>query len=131
MLQADRFVNTYILVRADTSMEKKKEAAVVYERVFNMHNITREEFTRSYEFYLGRPDISKIIFDSISSRADRRKAEAHMPRRSPLLQKRDSLRRLDSIRQADSIRVVDSINAVDTASTSQMSDSALREMLYK
>ena len=131
MLQADRFVNTYILTKGDSSVAKKEEAAVVYERVFKLHNITREEFTKSYEFYMSRPDITKVLFDSISSRADRRKAEAHMPRKSPLLQKRDSLRRLDSIRQADSIRVADSINAVDTASTSQMSDSALREMLYK
>lgn len=131
MVQADRFVQTFIMVKKDSSEDKKKEAAIFYERVFQMTGISRDEFIKSYKYYLSRPDITKTLFDSISARADRRRAEVHSGRRNPFLEKRDSLKRLDSIRQADSLLRMDSINSVDTGSTSEMSDSALRELLFK
>lgn len=131
MLQADRYVNLYINPNKDSTEAKKKEAAVFYQRVFQMHGISREEFLKSYKFYLSRPDITKVIFDSISTRADKRRGDVYTSRKNPFLEKRDSLRRLDSIRQADSIRITDSINQFDSASTSELSDSAIREMLFK
>jgi hypothetical protein len=131
MLQADRYVNFYIHSSKDSTLDKKKEAAIFYERVFQMHGISRDEFIQSYKFYLSRPDITKVMFDSIASRAEKRRAEVYTGRRNPFFEKRDSIRRRDSILRADSIRKVDSINSIDSASTSQMSDSALRELLYK
>lgn len=125
MLQTDRFINTYIRNRPDSTGEKKKEAAVYYERVFQLHGISREEFIKSYKFYLSRPDITMVMFDSISARAERRRAEAHAPKRNPILQKRDSLMRMDSIRKKDSI---DKAELEET--TEDMSDSALRKALF-
>lgn len=124
MVQADRFVNTFIMNKKDTLPEKRKQAAVFYERVFQMHDISRAEFIKSYKYYLSRPDITKVMFDSISSRAEKRKAEAHMSR-NPILQKRDSLMRLDSIRKADSIE-----EAELKGNTGEMSDSAIRKALF-
>lgn len=131
MVQADRYVNYYIVNKIDSTIDKKKESAIFYERVFQMNGITRQEFIKSYKFYLGRPDITKVLFDSIAARAERRKSEVYVNKKNPFLEKRDSLRRRDSILQADSLRRIDSINQVDTASTSELSDSALRELLYK
>jgi len=131
MVQADRYVNTFILNTRDSTEVKKKEAAVFYERVFQMNGITRDEFIKSYKFYLGRPDITKMMFDSINARASRKLPEVHAPRRNPFLNRRDSLRALDSVRRIDSIRAIDSQKIADTGSTSELSDSALREMLYK
>lgn len=131
MLQADRYVNLYITPNKDSTAEKEKEAAIFYERVFQMHGISRDEFLKSYKFYLSRPDITKTIFDSISSRAEKRRSEVYTGRRNPFLEKRDSIRRMDSIREADSLRALDSIKQFDSASTSELSDSAIREMLFK
>jgi hypothetical protein len=127
MLQADRYVNTFIMQGKDTTGEKKKQAAIFYDRVFKIYGISRDEFIKSYKFYLGRPDITKVMFDSISARAERRRAEAHMFKsKNPFLQKRDSLLRADSIRRQDSLDRIDNEH-----STENMSDSEIRKKLYK
>ena len=126
MLMADRYVNIYVLHSKDSLPERKKNAAIVYEKVFQLHGITRDEFIKSYKFYLSRPDITKVMFDSISSRADRRRAEAHAPKKtSPLLQKRDSLLRRDSLRKADSVRKLEF-----RESTENLSDSEMRRRMF-
>jgi hypothetical protein len=110
MLQADRYVSSYVLTRpADSPSVKQEKAAVMYEQVFRLHNITREEFLKSYRFYLGRPDITRVMFDSISARADRQRDKLFRSGtpRSALLSRRDSLLRADSIRRADSIEKID------------------------
>ena len=108
MVQADRFVANYIMTKEADSATKKLEAANMYEQVFRLNKISRDEFLKSYKFYLGRPDITKVMFDSISARADRQRSEIY--RSSPktlLLSRRDSLLRADSIRRADSIEKID------------------------
>lgn len=109
MVQADRYVSNFIMNQpADSPDVKKKKAAIFYEKVFDLNKISREEFLKSYKFYLGRPDMTKTMFDSISSRADRQRDL--MYRQSPkntMLSRRDSLLRADSIKRADSIEQVD------------------------
>lgn len=108
MVQADRFVNSFIMSKPDSLPVKKEKAAVFYERVFRLHGINRDEFLKSYKFYLGRPDLTKVMFDSISSRAERRRPEIyHSFKKDPMLSRRDSLMRIDSARKADSIMKVD------------------------
>lgn len=110
MLQADRFVNEFLPKRGDTTYN---DTAVFksYQSVFNIHKVSREEFLKSYKFYLGRPDIMRVMFDSISVQAQRRRADVYRKdQRADSLklrkQKIDSLRndslkkpRLDSIRK--------------------------------
>ena len=109
MMQADRYVSSFIMTQpADSPDIKKEKAAVLYEKVFRLNNISRDQFLNSYRFYLGRPDITRKMFDSIAARADRQRNE--MYRNSPkniLLSRRDSLLRADSIRRADSIEKID------------------------
>jgi hypothetical protein len=107
MLQADRYVNLYIMAKKEDSPAiKQQKAAEFYEQVFRINDVTRDEFIKSYKFYLGRPDLSKIMFDSISSRADRMRNDLYKsttPRGRSLLGRRDSLLRVDSLRRVDSI----------------------------
>lgn len=109
MVQADRYVSSFILNQAkDSPSVKNEKAALFYEKVFALNKISREQFLTSYKFYLGRPDITKMMFDSIAVRADKQRDQ--MFRSSPkptLLSRRDSLLRADSIRRADSIEKVD------------------------
>ena len=51
--------------------------------VFKIHHITRESFQNSYHFYESRPDMNKMIFDSLSAYANRHKAELYRPLKIP------------------------------------------------
>lgn len=130
MVQADRFVNSFIFTQKDTLPVKKQQAAIFYEKVFRLHGISRDEFLKSYKYYLGRPELTKLMFDSISSRADRRRADVYKSKtpgpKSELIKKRDSLKRLDSLRKQDSVDKADLDSTTD-----QMSDSAIRRALFK
>jgi hypothetical protein len=109
MMQADRYVASFIVPdRRDDSAVKKEKTAVLYEQVFRLNKISRDDFLKSYKFYLGRPDLTKVMFDSIAARADRQRNEMYRtsPRKS-MLSRRDSLLRADSIRRADSMEKID------------------------
>ena len=126
MVQADRYVSSFIMNQPNDSPDVKKEKATIfYEKVFDLNKISREEFLKSYRFYLGRPDLTKTMFDSIASRADRQRDQLY--RQSPknsMLSRRDSLLRADSIRRADSIEKVD----LAKPSTEELfADSVLKE----
>lgn len=101
MVQADRYVATYLQIRKDTLGRNRRDAVAVYDKVFAYNGVSRDEFLKSYSFYLGRPDMLKVMFDSVAAQAQRQKAESF---RHPL---HDSLsrHRLDSLRfPADTMR---------------------------
>jgi hypothetical protein len=109
MVQADRYVQSFVINRKEDSPSVRKEnAAIMYEQVFRLNGITRQEFIKSYKYYLGRPDIAKTMFDSIAARAERQRSDLYRTKsRGGLMSKRDSLLRADSIRIADSTEKAD------------------------
>ncbi len=70
ILVADVLNNERIL--KDTSLKLPAEDASYFLKIFQLHNTTRNEFSRSYNFYLKRPDLLKVITDSVSSDISRR-----------------------------------------------------------
>ncbi|WP_127126788.1 DUF4296 domain-containing protein [Pseudoflavitalea rhizosphaerae] len=93
MILADRYAITYF--PSDTSKRKdiKTETLKLYDQVFQIHDITQEEFLKSYRFYLSRPDISKSMFDSIYTQANRKRDE-ELQERQREQQRKDSLQNL-------------------------------------
>lgn len=77
MIQADRFSSQFLERDSTARKDIKTENLKLYERVFQLHQISQEEFVRSFNFYLSRPDLHKVIFDSMTARADRRRAELY------------------------------------------------------
>ena len=77
MLQAERFSSGFLKRDSIAGRDIQKENFKLYDQVFQVHNITKDEFIKSFRFYLGRPDLSKIMFDSLSAEANRRKVEAY------------------------------------------------------
>ena len=75
MVQADRYAAIYIQTRKDTLDRNKKETTELFDKVFSYNKISRQEFMKSYRFYLGRPDLLKGMFDSIGVQAERNKAD--------------------------------------------------------
>ncbi|MBP6686248.1 MAG: DUF4296 domain-containing protein [Lacibacter sp.] len=51
----------------DTALKLKDENAAYFLKIFEMHGVTKNEFMRSYNFYLSRPDLLRVIADSISA----------------------------------------------------------------
>lgn len=56
----------------DSALKLPAENASYFLKIFQLHNTTRNEFNRSYNFYLKRPDLLKVITDSVSSDISRR-----------------------------------------------------------
>lgn len=75
MIQADRYAGQFLL--HDSAKDVKTETFKLYEEVFKLHKVSREDFIHSYKFYLSRPDISRVMFDSLSARATRERADMY------------------------------------------------------
>lgn len=90
MIQADRYATMFFPSDSTKRKDIKTETLKLYDQVFKIHDITQEEFVKSYKFYLTRPDISKVMFDSIYVRANRIREEENMARQREQ-QKKDSI----------------------------------------
>gem|GEM_PF-770650 len=77
MIQADRFSSQFLERDSIARKNIKTENLILYEKVFQVHKITREEFIHSFKFYLSRPDINKVLFDTMAARANRRRADVY------------------------------------------------------
>lgn len=73
MIQAERF--SALPSQKDSSLKNSQdEKFKLYEQVFYIHKVSKDDFVKSYRYYLSRPDIARVIFDSIAVRAERQKA---------------------------------------------------------
>jgi hypothetical protein len=79
MMLADQFAKQYIL--KDTSKARaKNETRKLYQEVFQLHHITKDEFQKSYQFYISRPDLAKPLFDSLSLYANNQRRDMYKPK---------------------------------------------------
>jgi len=77
MIQAERFRDGFIVY--DSSKDQKTETFKLYAQVFELNKISKDEFIKSYKFYMSRPDIAREIFDSLSSQAARLREGLNKP----------------------------------------------------
>ena len=78
MVQADRFSTVYIL-KDSAKKDVKMETFKLYDQVFQIHKVTKEQFVKSYKYYISRPDVGKEIFDSVVVRANRARVDTNKP----------------------------------------------------
>jgi hypothetical protein len=71
MMRADAYVTDFVM--KDSTRDQKKESAILYEKVFRIHSTTQEAFKKSLSFYQSRPDLFKVISDSL--RSDEKKVQ--------------------------------------------------------
>ncbi len=74
---AEEFVNAY--VAKDSFRNKEQELQKEYQKVFLLYKVTKEDFEKSYEFYKIRPDIFKVMLDTLDARGQRRRVELYQP----------------------------------------------------
>jgi hypothetical protein len=98
IIQAERFTATY--VAKDSSKNIKTENFKLYNQIFSIHHVTKDEFLKSYKFYLSRPDISRVMFDSMASRANRQREDLYKSKPATT----------DSTKSTQPRRMIDSIH---------------------
>ena len=64
---AEEFAMSF--VAKDAKSDKDSAIAIEVEKVMKIHHISQEEFRKSYEFYKRRPDLLKIIVDTVHARS--------------------------------------------------------------
>jgi Domain of unknown function (DUF4296) len=60
-----------------TRINVKAETLKLYEEVFRLHDVSREEFSKSYQYYLAHPELNQMLFDSLISLGNRLRTESY------------------------------------------------------
>ena len=79
LMRADAYVADFIM--KDSTRDQKAETAILYEQIFDIHATTSETFIRSRDFYSRRPDLLKVITDSL--RSDEKKVQGYQDSKKP------------------------------------------------
>ena len=103
MIQAERYRDGFIA--PDSSKDLKKETFALYAQVFELNKISKDEFIKSYKFYMSRPDIARGIFDSLQSQANKNRENFNKP--LPL----DTAAKAKSAADSLKAKATDSVNA--------------------
>ncbi|MBS1669474.1 MAG: DUF4296 domain-containing protein [Bacteroidetes bacterium] len=82
MIQADQFSKQFVL-KDSAKKNVKQETTALYDEVFQIHHISKDEFTKSYQFYSSRPDLLKIIFDSLAAQGNRSQQDLYKQQTTP------------------------------------------------
>jgi hypothetical protein len=69
ILMAESFSESYLLI--DTTKQRDDWFTGELNKVLAINNITQDQFRKSMDFYKSRPDIFKVIIDSINARGQR------------------------------------------------------------
>lgn len=69
MLLAEGFTENFLLL--DSSKTREEWFSQEYSRVMSIHHLTQDEFRTSLNFYKKRPDMFKIIVDTVYQRGQR------------------------------------------------------------
>ena len=76
VMLADEVAEFYL--QKDSTLMPLTEHTSLYQKVFQLHKISKEMFDKSISFYEHRPDLLQPILDSLQKKSDRN-AEATQP----------------------------------------------------
>lgn len=65
LMKAGEWYN-YIIAN-DSTLKNKKEDIRLYEQVFSVHGITKDQFYTSYKYYESHPVEFKLLLDSVEA----------------------------------------------------------------
>ena len=80
LIRTDAYVSDFL--SRDSTINLDESRLKLYEQVYRLHTINRETFKKSLTFYQSRPDLLKIITDSL--RVDEKKATEEQHNNKPL-----------------------------------------------
>jgi hypothetical protein len=65
------------LAMKDTSFKYGNRAKANEEKVFQLHGVSRQQYTESYKWYSSRPEIMQTLMDSITANSDKERAKLY------------------------------------------------------
>ncbi|MBL7749012.1 MAG: DUF4296 domain-containing protein [Chitinophagaceae bacterium] len=69
MMRADQFLADYVLNKdSSAASEKEKKNIRMYQQIFSFHEVTKEEFSKSFDYYRAHPVRLRTIMDSIQNK---------------------------------------------------------------
>ena len=69
VIMADEVADYY--VQKDSSLKTLDKHVDLYQKLFSIHKISKQQFRNSLHYYEKRPDLLKPIFDSLQKRSER------------------------------------------------------------
>jgi hypothetical protein len=75
VLMAESFAESYLLI--DTTRKRDEWFTGELNKVLAINDISQDQFRKSLEFYRTRPDLFKVILDSINARAQRNREKVY------------------------------------------------------
>ena len=88
IIQAQTFAKE--LHNRDSTLNLSKTSLALVDKVYSLHNVSKKEFDKSYTWYQSRPDVFRVVFDSLYTQQQRNNVSFLQKRYDYL--KRDSLR---------------------------------------
>ncbi len=76
VIQSEQYSASY-LAKDSAHINLKLENLRLYDEVFRLHQVSREEFRRSYQYYMSRADIAQVLFDSLLAKGNRLRTESY------------------------------------------------------
>jgi hypothetical protein len=76
MAQADQYAALY-LAKDSARIDRRAETMRLYAEVFRLHQVTPEEFRKSYHYYLEHPELNQLLFDSVITQGVRARSEIY------------------------------------------------------
>ena len=69
IIRADEYTN--ISLSRDSSANRINTRINQYRQIFELHGTTKEEMERSLDYYKARPELFKVVMDSIQKQSER------------------------------------------------------------
>ncbi len=77
MIQADQYAAVLAKDSTVHIADLKTERLRLYDQVFRLHDVSREKFQKSYQYYTDHPELSQELFDSVLVRGNRQRSEEY------------------------------------------------------
>lgn len=71
VITADEWMKKQIL--SDTIIDSSKRNIALYNKIFSLHKITKEDYYSSYDYYKNHPNEMKILLDSLAAFGTRKR----------------------------------------------------------
>ena len=75
VLLAEGYAESYLY--ADSSMTKEAWMNKEMDKVLAIHKVSQETFMKSYDFYKDRPDMLKVIADTMNAKSQRNREKVY------------------------------------------------------
>ena len=83
VLRADAL--SHELVKHDSSKSLENENSKLIQKVFTIHNITEQQFQKSFSYYTQHPDVMKTMLDTLNAQQLRKSSNEILHKKKPVM----------------------------------------------